>query len=272
MTNRFRACVRATDSNGTVVVEASFGKDAHVQPQFVLPVVVKRRIPVSVYYVPSLQGLPPDRSSRFDSDLEIANGVFGQVGIEFYLKAGPQKIGNFGYAVLREYENDELSDQAWSLINMLPTTDKTLRVVYVHDIIQGTELGFSVFTNKVTIMGAKGTEFVLAHELGHLLGLDDIYSRDKRMQKILMAGWKDEAYREIFENAGNDWGDELGRAFYESSDVHGELVDSLLMNGFDGCGGMDIPCGRVLGFPPEPKNIFDVRMIKVGADFIRGEQ
>ena len=278
--NRYRACVRATESSGTVVVEAAFGSDSLIQPRFVLPIVEKKMVPISVHYVLDSLGNKPNRLLTLDNDLDIANSIFSQVGVEFYLDGSPQAIANASYARLPEYRveigpngrrrlSDCLSNNAIALFGMLPPSGDHVQLIYVHEITHGTRLAFSVPDYKVVVMGLVGTSSVLAHELGHNLGLEDIYSRKKYRPDVLMPGWNDHAYVEIFSDLREDWGDESGRAFYEVSDTHGELIDQLLMNGFNDFDGRDIPSGNVSGYSPQPANSFDKPLRRVGANVIR---
>ena len=279
--NRYRACVQATAREGTVVVEAAFGSDSLVQPRFVLPIVEKKIIPIKVYYVGDSNNSPPRRLTRFESDLEIANTVFSQVGVQLVQEGSPQPVVDSTYAILpehgvatrangRRYLTEMLSARADALLNTIRTTNDCIHVVYVHKITHGTEQAFSVADYRSIVMGEKGTSLVLAHEIGHNLGLDDIYSLRKDNPQRLMIGWNDHAYQEIFEDNELDWGREGGRAFYEKNDTHGALIDMLLMNGFNDFGGVDIPSSKVHGYSEKPRNSFDKPAIKVGADTIRG--
>ena len=279
--NRYRACVRATAQSGTVVVEAAFGSDALIQPRFVLPIVEKKIIPIKVYYVSDRNNVPPRRLANFELDLEIANSVFSQVGVEFVQDGSPQRVADSTYAILpeygvatrangRRYLTGFLSSRAESLLDMVRTTNRCINVVYVHKITHGTELAFSVADYRSIIMGEMGSSLLLAHEIGHNLGLDDIYSRRKNNPELLMVGWGEPACCEIFSDQDRDWGQEDGRSFYEKDDTHGGLIEMLLMNGFNDFNGTDIPSGNVHGYSANPRNSFDKPAIKVGADTVRG--
>ena len=153
---------------------------------------------------------------------------------------------------------------------MVRTTNRCINVVYVHKITHGTELAFSVADYRSIVMGEMGSSLLLAHEIGHNLGLDDIYSRRKNNPELLMVGWGEPACCEIFSDQDRDWGQEDGRSFYEKDDTHGGLIEMLLMNGFNDFNGTDIPSGNVHGYSANPRNSFDKPAIKVGADTVRG--
>lgn len=276
----YRACVRATSTTGTVVVEAAFGSDARIQPSFVLPIVEKKRVPVRAYWVPTARFAAPARLRSLENDIDLANRVFAQVGVEFYIDSRPSGIGDLSYSVLpvhddvvlpdgRIFRRPCLSRKGVSLLRLLPEASECIRVVYVSQLVQGTEIAFTMPNNRAIVVGAEGGPRYLAHELGHALGLKDIYAEDDTDCHNRMAGYGDEAYKEIFGDKDCDWGASQGRGFYEKSDTHGALIEALLMHGFDSFGGVDIPSGTVLGLSNGSQGLVDKTDVVVGADEIR---
>ena len=94
-------------------------------------------------------------------------------------------------------------------------------------------------------------------------------ARRKNASAHIMPGYNKPPYREIFQSQDADWGEDEGRGFYERSDNCGETIESLLMNGFYALKGIEIPDGRVMGYPDKPANTFDIHYRQVGASDIR---
>ena len=111
---------------------------------------------------------------------------------------------------------------------------------------------------------------LLAHELGHALGADDIYwsSSDK---------WPDDPEIKVegpFDASvvasSFDWNNGTGQRFYQIGLAHSELIERLLMYGVTGCNGVDIPHSSVSGVASGGAK-FEIRKSSVGRDAMNGE-
>ena len=113
---------------------------------------------------------------------------------------------------------------------------------------------------------------VLSHELGHIVGLADIYEyRKKRSGRIEMTGLNEHISKECFSDQGNDWGAETGRGFYPATDTQCVIVQALLMYGYDNASvasAVDLPSGGVRGLSATANHPFSTTNICVGANFI----
>ena len=86
----------------------------------------------------------------------------------------------------------------------LTTSNGCIRTIWIGTITDGRSGAFSMRTSQISIFSSKGTQRVLAHELGHLLGLSDIY--DFYHGKYEMAGHSSVVGRGCFSDGAHDWG------------------------------------------------------------------
>ena len=107
---------------------------------------------------------------------------------------------------------------------------------------------------------------VLAHELGHALGLADVY--DKRPNQTWADGGKI-VDRCLFQNQDEDWAADDGRGFYPSGTTYSKILQGLLMYGYRSMyspSAYDIPSGAVWGLPA---NSSSAEYVSVGASGIK---
>ncbi len=263
---------------GTVTVEARFNED-EIQPRFVLPVVLPRTIPVRAFVVE-----PPYNQTRYgwtnakiDRMLDAANEIFTQVGIRFELVTAPESVGS---------TND------WNLLRAVPITNASGRVTWLntpqftslvsnytaHDCIKMYFLGSlkreDGITARKTLSGiiftkkAEGT--TIAHELGHVLGLDDCYwfYKSKGRPAVYMPYADATVDHAFFMFSENDWGQESGRGFYEKSDTRQSVMSKMLMHGFNMGTRADVPNNLVFSLRGKATSPQQTTYPRVGADYI----
>ena len=100
------------------------------------------------------------------------------------------------------------------------------------------------------------------------MGLDDIYERRKRDARDMLVDGGLPVNSSVFDDLSHDWGESDGRAFYEASDTHSEIIKRCLMHGRD-TGGVDIPYSRIEGFSATSRHVFDTMKVSIGASNIR---
>ena len=258
---------------GTVTVEARFNDD-EIQPQFVLPVVQPRTIPVKAFVVK-----PPkhDEKERWEqhgitSMLDTANEIFTQVGIQFELIGIPANIDRTNDWILASvdiYTNSEgkvchtktTSRQAAALFSEYEAAEG-VTMYFVGAITNSSAVGFRSGSN--VVIGKESPQKGLAHELGHYLGLKDIYYakvgvHDGKPANIRLRIRNDPVSHESFRTETGDWGHETGRGFYASGDTLASIIGHLLMHGVvnqeqNDVG--DIPDNQVYGISKDDKKGF----------------
>ena len=262
----------------TVIIEARFNED-EIQPQFVLPVVQPRTIPVRAFFVSPSKGEDIDKiwtHSKISKMFDNANGIFSQIGIHFELVGDTESVGS---------TND------WNLLWAVPVTNANGKVT-LHDTAQFTNLVAnhtacdcvkvyflgSLKYDKVTarttpsgiLMTSLATEATLAHELGHVMGLNDCYWYRKRKNRptVHLATADDTVDHAFFFFSERDWGLESGRGFYEKTDTQKVIMSKMLMYGVGKGTKADIPNRVVISLRRNATTPQQTFYPHVGADHI----
>ena len=275
------ATVEATAASGEVVVEARFNADA-IQPRFVLPIVQMRQIPIEAYIVCDTNGVGATTQAAIEAKLQDANIIWMQAGLQFQLANPPVEMSLPQFFVLSERDvvtnstggvtlGKYASRDVYDLMSYVPTNN-SVRTFWVGSITNGTPLAFTMQKQKSVFMGKAASSRAFAHELGHALGLVDIYVRRKigGIARELPSA-RHSVCKDFFRDQVCDWGAESDRGFYPKNDDLAAIISSLLMYGIDESGagnGADVPSGPVLGYGREPRNAFSVTNVAVGVNGI----
>ena len=266
-----RVVVTPTAVDGVVTVEARFNGD-EIQPQFVLPVVQPRTIPVKVVVIepPNEKESEEWKDNVISTMLDTANEIFTQVGIRFELIGAPENVGRTNDWILASvdiYTNSvgkvcrtkTASRQAAALFNEYEAAEG-VTMYFVGAITNSNAVGFRSGSN--IVIGRESPKAGLAHELGHFLGLKDIYYVKVGVYNgepalIRLNIRNDPVSFETFRPGTGDWGDETGRGFYERDDTLASVIDRLLMHGIKKLTDVgDIPDNQVYGISKDDQKGF----------------
>ena len=131
---------------------------------------------------------------------------------------------------------------------------------FVGAITNSNAVGFRSGSN--IVIGKESPKAGLAHELGHFLGLKDIYYvkvgvYNGELALIRLNIRNDPVSFETFRPGTGDWGDETGRGFYERDDTLASVIDRLLMHGIKKLTDVgDIPDNQVYGISKDDQRGF----------------
>ena len=206
------------------------------------------------------------------SMLDTANEIFTQVGIQFELIGIPANIDRTNDWILASvdiYTNSEgkvchtktTSRQAAALFSEYEAAEG-VTMYFVGAITNSSAVGFRSGSN--VVIGKESPPKGLAHELGHYLGLKDIYYakvgvHDGKPANIRLRIRNYPVSHESFRTETGDWGHETGRGFYASGDTLASIIGHLLMHGVvnqeqNDVG--DIPDNQVYGISKDDKKGF----------------
>ena len=270
----------------TVTVEARFNGD-EIQPCFVLPVIQPRTIPLKALVATYPHGAPVTSLSSIQEQIRNANTIFSQVGVTFELQGQPEYIQGTNALDLTMYEIHEMhfgdhdlsyEEYTSAFMDIVKPNRPVdcLEIYYVGrfkyaNIAKAPQIAMCL-SQKIVMPMDMGKQ-ILAHELGHSFGLQDIYVDTRYGVKGANTNWVELASKDqpldlkSFSETSCDWGDEMGRGFYEKEDTLSMAIRSLLMFGVDDGSEIlgDIPDEQVLGLPDGAQYTENARLIWVGA-------
>lgn len=187
----------------------------------------------------------------FDAWLSDVNTIYSQVAMTFFRSGETVHITNNTYYFFSEYDP---TDTARLLVNTLSGTGG-LEIYCVNGFTNNAVIGFNL-SGGITIDANRGSGHVIAHEIGHQCGLEDIYDRlvDNNGDEYAFITSPVKA-----EWMPNDW----GGGYYPQGFHQGMLLQRLLMFGYTSeafPSTKSIARGLIHGYDAEDS----LRLVKVG--------
>lgn len=182
-------------------------------------------IGISCWIVGTQQGGIPKELGAISNDVQALNRIFRQVAMSFAIESvvltNDTRLSNVLYN--DNTRTDELCNLARGMVG--------LKLFYVSSIDEGSAFRYG---DDCIIIGPMANERTLAHEMGHLCGLRDIYD------------WSSDTELEVEgpptrSRMPNDWGR------YRSVEDHAAVIRRLIMYGYAAENKADISYGDVYG-------------------------
>ena len=193
---------------------------------FVIPYrVLSQTVGVSCWIVGTGQGGAPKALVSVSNDVQELNRVFRQVAMSFVVESIIQTNDTRLSNVL--YNDDSRTDELCGMAAGIAG----LKLFYVSSIDEVTAFRYG---DDCIILGPGSNERTLAHEMGHLCGLRDIY--DWNVDTTLRVEGPSAKNRMPY-----DWGR------YKAADDHAAVIRRLLMYGYTAEDKTDISYGDVYG-------------------------
>ena len=182
--------------------------------------------------------------------VKVANDIYAQVGVTFDL-GDRIVVTNIPAAYDINWEGNAAGRWSFQQLTDLHSTSDSVECYFVNGI-------FKVRANKSVrtigghgesgiVMSANGTAVTLAHELGHRLGMADVYWQTE--DDVLLSGFA--CWSRCMEdwNGGCSGSGRAGARYYPSGTLQRDIVRSMLMDGMkdNTSYGVDITYGDVFG-------------------------
>ena len=240
-------------STGDVNMVIRFGDAKSPMPQFLLRVVESRTVKLRAWIIGNNTGwIRTEAEVR--NMVSAANDIYEQIGVKLQLI---EPIVSTNIPNAYEIALWAASNNVWSIDRLTSITNGTdgLECYFIHRIADASYLS-GVNTPYGMVLDATADEITLAHEVGHALGMSDIYISNEMFTneivtlKKIMPNEKIKASYALWDwNSGCIGKGDGGTRFYAHGTELRAIIDRMLMNGArsQGGGSRDITFGMVYG-------------------------
>lgn len=249
-------------SPGDVTLSAKLGDCVSTPPSFSFRVVTNRTIRLSAWIVTDENDVPARSVDEVRDMVKTANDIYAQVGVTFDL-GDRITVTNIPAAYEINVENETEGRWNFDRLSVMVDESDVVSCYFINRIIEdeeGEDSGaetIGIHRSGVLAISAQAEGGVtFAHELGHYLGMRDVYASHKTDgRRSYVQG------RTCYGYESSDWNNGcVGSAgmsgaerYYEAGTLHVKIIDRMLMNGSvdKSTGnekGRDITSGMVYGY------------------------
>ena len=235
---------------GDVTLSAKLGNCVSPPPSFTFRVVTNRTIRLSAWIVSDENNVPARSFGEVREMVKVANDIYAQVGVTFDL-GDRIVVTNIPAAYDINWEGNAAGRWSFQQLTDMNSTPDSVECYFVNGI-------FKVRANKSVrtigghnesgiVMSTNGTAVTLAHELGHRLGMADIYWQTE--DNVVLSGFTCWSRCMDDWNGGCSGSGSAGARYYPSGTLQRNIVRSMLMDGMkdNASYGVDITYGAVFG-------------------------
>ena len=245
--NTGRAVTVRGYSPGTTHLTIHIGDSPSDPPHFPLEVVTNRVFHVKPWVVRRADGTVTRSDAELQEMISDVNDIYAQIGIQFLLdQVGV--IDDPDAAQVYYYATNAVNTSDWSRERLFAQANggTDINSYFIKEFFEDIEkLTVGVCCANGIVMVERANVIVWAHELGHQLGADDIYSIRGDKSVISVGFSKD--------HAAMDWSNgchRFGAGYYTRGIMCEQIIDRLLMNGQTDLGdaaNRDITASSVFG-------------------------
>ena len=240
-------------STGDVFLMVQFGDAESPRPAFFAKVVQPMTVRLRAWVICDGMAWPRTQSEVQDLVAE-ADDIYEQAGVNVEL-IEPIVFTNIMAAYNVTYNEPRLGRLTKEQLVGLNVDTGALECYFINGFVDAPEiLGMNCASGMVMTAGADGR--TLAHEIGHALGMEDIYASNVgvtnetvSLKSIPASERPKYVFMESDWNLGCDGHGDGGCRFYGKHVFHRDILDRMLMNGerHTSSGGRDITMGDIHG-------------------------
>ncbi len=217
-------------TNGDATLRAVIRGYAGPAPEFQFRVIDETVVPVHAFIICDTNGVAATTQSNIQTMLNNVNEIYTQVGRSFNLVSCSSITNQTWLTVPKQYGR-------WPLFHTIASYTNGTGGIEMY--FTQTIVGANGLTSSNGVLIASSANFnTVAHELGHVQGLPDIYNYLKT-PAMCVTGLVSRTRLSL------DWGSPSDEGYYPPGLTQSNLVRRLIMYGYGPSGKRDLPIGEI---------------------------